>query len=68
MPLPTSLDGRTAIVTGGAMGIGQAIVQSPVARGVAVAIGDIADPSETPALVEDRGGTACRPDLAAGRM
>lgn len=58
MTLPTNLDGMTAIVTGGAMGIGQAIVLALVARGASVAIGDIADASETLALVEDRGGTA----------
>ena len=58
MTLPTSLDGKTAIVTGGAMGIGQAIVRSLGARGASVAIGDIADPSETLALVKDRGGIA----------
>lgn len=54
----TNLDGKTAIVTGGAMGIGQAIVLALVARGASVAVGDIADPSETLALVEERGGTA----------
>ena len=58
MTLPTSLDGKTAIVTGGAMGIGQAIVRSLGARGASVAIGDIADPSETLALVKDRGDIA----------
>lgn len=58
MTLPTSLDGKTAIVTGGAMGIGQAIVRSLGARGASVALGDIADPSETLALVKDRGGIA----------
>lgn len=58
MTLPTSLDGKTAIVTGGSMGIGQAIVRSLGARGASVALGDIADPSETLALVKDRGGIA----------
>ena len=58
MTLPTSLDDKIAIVTGGAMGIGQAIVSSLVARGAAVVIGDIADPSQTLGRVADQGGTA----------
>ena len=58
MTLATSLDGKIAIVTGGAMGIGQAIVLALVARGAHAAIGDIADASETLGFVEDRGGTA----------
>ena len=58
MTLPTSLDDKVAIVTGGAMGIGQAIVSSLVARGAAVTIADIADPSQTLGRVADHGGTA----------
>ena len=58
MTLATSLDGKTAIVTGGAMGIGQAIVLALIARDANVAIVDIADASETLALVKDRGGIA----------
>ena len=79
MPLPTSLDGRTAIVTGGAMGIGRTIAQSLVARGLAVSYitGEVIRVSGAwgcevafargPAS-SMRGGTACRPDLAAGRI
>jgi 3-oxoacyl-[acyl-carrier protein] reductase len=58
MKLPTSLDGKVAVVTGGAMGIGQAIVLALVARGAAVAVGDTADSPETLALVKDRKGVA----------
>lgn len=56
--LPTSLNDKVAIVTGGAMGIGQAIVLALVARGSAVAIGDVAAPAETLGLVKERSGTA----------
>ncbi len=47
MTLATSLDGKIAIVTGGAMGIGQAIVLALIARGAHAAIGDIADASRS---------------------
>jgi 3-oxoacyl-[acyl-carrier protein] reductase len=38
---PRSLSGRTAVVTGGARGIGRAIAQALIAKGVRVAIGDV---------------------------
>ena len=38
---PRSLSGRTAVVTGGARGIGRAITQALIAKGVRVAIGDV---------------------------
>jgi 3-oxoacyl-[acyl-carrier protein] reductase len=56
--LPTSLNDKVAVVTGGAMGIGQSIVLALVARGAAVAVGDLAGSSETLALVKERNGTA----------
>ena len=52
------LDGTIAIVTGGAMGIGQAIALDLSNRGASVAIGDIADAAETLRLIEERGGRA----------
>ena len=52
------LDGTIAIVTGGAMGIGQAIALDLSNRGASVAIGDIADAAETLRLIEEHGGRA----------
>ena len=52
MPL---LDGRTAVVTGGAQGIGFAIAERYVAEGARVVIGDL-DPDATAAAVERLGG------------
>jgi 3-oxoacyl-[acyl-carrier protein] reductase len=52
MPL---LDGRTAVVTGGAQGIGFAIAERLVAEGARVVLGDL-DPDATAAAVEKLGG------------
>jgi 3-oxoacyl-[acyl-carrier protein] reductase len=52
MPL---LDGRTAVVTGGAQGIGFAIAERYVAEGARVVLGDL-DPAATDAAVEKLGG------------
>jgi 3-oxoacyl-[acyl-carrier protein] reductase len=51
------LDGRTAVVTGGAQGIGFAIAERYVAEGARVVLGDL-DPAATDAAVEKLGGSA----------
>ena len=56
--LLTNLDGHVAIVTGGAMGIGQAIALSLIDRGASIAIADLMIASETLTLIKDRGGIA----------
>jgi 3-oxoacyl-[acyl-carrier protein] reductase len=53
-----ALDGKVAIVTGGARGIGRAYSLGLAREGAAIALADINDASETARLVEAEGGTA----------
>lgn len=53
-----ALEGETALVTGGASGIGQAIAVRLAGDGARVVVTDVEDGSETVAAVEAAGGTA----------
>ncbi len=53
-----SLDGRVAIVTGGARGIGRAYCIGLAKEGAKVVSADLADSTETIALVKEAGGDA----------
>ncbi|MBP2365050.1 3-oxoacyl-ACP reductase FabG [Pseudonocardia parietis] len=54
------LDGRTAVITGGAQGLGYAIAERFVTEGARVVLGDL-DPDATAAAVDSLGG----PEIAA---
>lgn len=56
MTFERRLEGRVAIVTGAAIGNGQAFCVRLAQEGAAIVIADIADASETKALVEATGG------------
>jgi 3-hydroxybutyrate dehydrogenase len=57
-----SLDGRKALVTGGASGIGAACARALAARGAKVAVADV-DASGAGTLADELGGTAWAVDL-----
>jgi NAD(P)-dependent dehydrogenase (short-subunit alcohol dehydrogenase family) len=54
-----SLSGRTALVTGGARGLGRAEAEVLAARGANVVVADIADPAQTVESIVNQGGNAC---------
>jgi 3-hydroxybutyrate dehydrogenase len=60
--MENTLNGRKALVTGGASGIGAAIVRALAARGAKVVVADVDDAGAT-ALADEVGGTAWGVDL-----
>jgi len=52
------LDGRTALVTGGARGIGRAIAEALAAEGALLAVADVRDCAETVGAIVSAGGNA----------
>ena len=58
MTPPSRHQGRVAVVTGGAAGIGQAFVERLAREGARVVVADVGDASETLRLAEAAGGEA----------
>jgi len=64
--MDTALSGRTALVTGGASGIGEAIARSLAAQGARVIVADL-DGAAASAVAADIGGEAWQVDLSDAR-
>jgi 3-oxoacyl-[acyl-carrier protein] reductase len=60
-----SLEGRTALVTGGSRGIGRAIVAELTAAGAAVTFGYMSGADEAASLAEETGARAVQADVSS---
>ncbi|MEY2425752.1 MAG: hypothetical protein QOI61_1324 [Actinomycetota bacterium] len=70
MPMTRRLEGRTAIITGAARGIGQAYAQRLAQEGAHIVAADVRDCSDTTRLIADAGG-GCTPlevDVTSARQ
>ena len=64
MPGFASLEGKTALVTGGSRGIGRAIALELARAGAAVTVGFRSDAEEAERVAEEAGGRALRADVS----
>jgi NAD(P)-dependent dehydrogenase (short-subunit alcohol dehydrogenase family) len=62
--MSTNLDGRVALVTGAAQGMGAAHARRLAAAGATVAVNDIRDSAELTALAEEIGGLSAAGDVS----